>query len=242
MLGRDREKRLSQYITTDSKTGMIACIFCQKVPQAKCPSTRLHHLMEHIESVHLKIMRYKCKFCDKKYPRNFQLSTHLKLKHNVDSKNDPLNVPFSGNLVEKTHEDFDGVTDPVKIELSKLGRTKSRQDQHKRLFQYITTGKSLSEALIFASINPQYDDRLFIELQVQYMKIPSSNLGRTCCVQQLFLTFRTIFVQNMFSPCSAKRRASDKDLPVQIATGVSNVCLIEIVCNEKCMFNIASTL
>ena len=55
------------------------------------------------------------------------------------------------------------------------------------------TGKSLSEALIFASTNPQYDDRLFIELQVQYMKNTSSNLGRTC---------------------SAKRRGSDKDLPV----------------------------
>ena len=39
------------------------------------------------------------------------------------------------------------------------------------------TGKSLSEALIFASTNPQYHNRLFIELQVQYMKIPSSNLG-----------------------------------------------------------------
>ena len=77
------------------------------------------------------------------------------------------------------------------------------------------TGKSLSEALIFASTSPQYDDRLFIELQVQYMKIPSSNLGRTCCVQKLFLTFITIFVHNMFSPCPAKRRASDKDLPVQ---------------------------
>ena len=36
------------------------------------------------------------------------------------------------------------------------------------------TGKYLSEALILASINPQYDDRLFIELRVQYMKIPSS--------------------------------------------------------------------
>ena len=80
--------------------------------------------------------------------------------------------------------------------------------------QISSTGKSLSEALIFASTNPQYDNRLFIELQVQYMKIPSSNLGRTCCVQKLFLTFRTFFVHNMFSPCSAKRRASDKDLPV----------------------------
>ena len=62
------------------------------------------------------------------------------------------------------------------------------------------TGKSLSEALIFASTNPQYDDRLFIELQVQYMKIPSSNLGRTCCVQKLFLTVITFFLHNMFSP------------------------------------------
>ena len=99
---------------------------------------------------------------------------------------------------------------------------------HKTSFWYLTTvyklgqlaltGKSLSEALIFAS-NPQYDNRLFIELQVQYMKIPSSNLGRTCCVQKLFLTFRSIFVHNIFSPlgpCSAKRRASDKDLPVHI--------------------------
>ena len=84
------------------------------------------------------------------------------------------------------------------------------------------TGKSLSEALIFASTNPQLDDRWFIELQVQYMKILSSNLGRTCCVQKLFLTFRTIFVHNMFSPCSAKRRASDKDLPVS---------------EDKCQFN-----
>ena len=82
-------------------------------------------------------------------------------------------------------------------------------------FKKMFTGKSLSEALIFASTNPQYDNKLFIVLQVQYMKIPSSNLGRTCCIQKLFLTFRAIFVKNKFSPCSAKRRASDKDLPVQ---------------------------
>ena len=34
--------------------------------------------------------------------------------------------------------------------------------------------KSLSGALSFASTNPQYDDRLFIELRAQYMKIASS--------------------------------------------------------------------
>ena len=47
-----------------------------------------------------------------------------------------------------------------------------------RIFIYFkVTGKSLSEALIFASTNPQYDDTLFIELQLQYMKIPSSEHG-----------------------------------------------------------------
>ena len=43
-----------------------------------------------------------------------------------------------------------------------------------RLFNTCSTGKYLSEALILASTNPQYDDRLFIELRDQYMKIPSS--------------------------------------------------------------------
>ena len=38
----------------------------------------------------------------------------------------------------------------------------------------VCTGKYLSEALILASTNPQYDDRLFIELRVEYIKIPSS--------------------------------------------------------------------
>ena len=59
----------------------------------------------------------------------------------------------------------------------------------KFFFYRLFTGKSLSEALIFVSTNPHYVDRLFGELQVQYMKIPGST-------------------------CSAKRRASDKDLPV----------------------------
>ena len=69
------------------------------------------------------------------------------------------------------------------------------------------TAKSLWEAFIFASTNPQNDNRLFIDLQVQYMKIPSSNLGRKCCVQKLFLIFRTIFVHNMFSPMFCKKKS-----------------------------------
>ena len=39
----------------------------------------------------------------------------------------------------------------------------------------IDTGKSFSEALILASTNPQFDKRLFIE--VQHMKIASSKHG-----------------------------------------------------------------
>jgi hypothetical protein len=66
------------------------------------------------------------------------------------------------------------------------------------------TGKSFSKALIFASTHNMMTD---CSLNYNF---------NTCCVQKLCLTFRTIFVHNMFSPCSAKRRASDKDLPVQI--------------------------
>ena len=54
----------------------------------------------------------------------------------------------------------------------------------------LDTGKFFSEALILASTNSQYDKILFIELQVWYMKIASSehreNTGRTCCVHKLF--------------------------------------------------------
>ena len=45
-------------------------------------------------------------------------------------------------------------------------------------FSVLDTGKSLSEALILASTNPQYNDRLFIQLRVQYMKIARSEHGK----------------------------------------------------------------
>ena len=66
------------------------------------------------------------------------------------------------------------------------------------------TGKYFSEALILASTNPQYDKRLFIELQIQYMKIASSEHGENMLFTQIVfvLTFRTTYVHNMLSPCS----------------------------------------
>ena len=38
----------------------------------------------------------------------------------------------------------------------------------------VQVNKSMSEALILASTKPKYDNRLFIELQVQYEKTTSS--------------------------------------------------------------------
>ena len=49
------------------------------------------------------------------------------------------------------------------------------------------TGKSLSEALILTSTNPQYDNRLVIELPVQYIKTPSSeNEENVLCTKIVF--------------------------------------------------------
>ena len=49
------------------------------------------------------------------------------------------------------------------------------------------TGKSLSEAIILGSTNPQYDKRLFVDLPVQYMKTTQAqNMETTCYVQKLF--------------------------------------------------------
>ena len=63
----------------------------------------------------------------------------------------------------------------------------------------ILTGKSFSEALIRASTNQQYDKRLFIELQVQYMKIArSENVVCIDCSECQNKDKKPICVHNMF--------------------------------------------
>ena len=97
------------------------------------------------------------------------------------------------------------------------------------------TGKSLLEALILASINPQYDNRLFIELQVQHMKIQSSEhvvyincfqcryknkeqfMYTTCSELVAFMYWTGKSMNNLLSYCGlvdVRINASDKDLPV----------------------------
>ena len=95
------------------------------------------------------------------------------------------------------------------------------------------TGKSLLEALILASTNPQYDKRLFIDLQVQYMKITSSEhvvyitcsecqnknqfMYTTCSELVIFLYWSRNSMSNLLSYCGlvdARKSASEKDLPL----------------------------
>ena len=71
----------------------------------------------------------------------------------------------------------------------------------------LDTGKSLSEALIFASINPQYDNRLFIELPWKLHVLP---MFCTC-------SFHGNSMNNLLSYCGlvdARISAFEKDLPV----------------------------
>ena len=86
----------------------------------------------------------------------------------------------------------------------------------------------MSEAVILESVNPQYDERLFIEFQEKYKLT-------TCCVQKLFLyiffeiqnnictqhVLNSYFSRNSMNNLSSyygsinsRMTASDTDLPV----------------------------
>ena len=101
------------------------------------------------------------------------------------------------------------------------------------------TGKSLSEALIFASTNPQYDDRLFIDLKlltqintnsehVVYKKCfecqnknKKQSLYTTCSQLVFFLYWSRESMNNLSSYCGlidSRMSASEKDLPVYLSS------------------------
>ena len=58
---------------------------------------------------------------------------------------------------------------PNNLNLKIIIEKKIMKMEEPRLMLY--TGKFLSEALIFASTNPQYDDRLFIELLLLLLQV-----------------------------------------------------------------------
>ena len=82
-----------------------------------------------------------------------------------------------------------------------LGKRKSDEKTNENFID--DTGKSFSEALILASTNSQCDKRLFIELQVQYMKMQAQNMGRTWVEHVVHISCsecqnKNLCVQNMF--------------------------------------------
>ena len=101
-----------------------------------------------------------------------------------------------------------------------------------------STGKSFSEALILASVNPQYEKKC----SLIYQFLHENYKLRTFCVHKLFWMSKQkqkiVYVHNMFWACSfhvrtgksmnnllpycglvdARIRASEKDLPVQLET------------------------
>ena len=74
-------------------------------------------------------------------------------------------------------------------------------------FAHDCTGKSLSEALIFASNNLQYDDKLFIELQVQYMKIPSSEHKENMLCTEIVPDIENNFCTQHVLPMLCKKKS-----------------------------------
>ena len=65
--------------------------------------------------------------------------------------------------------------------LTKVSISSCQRNLMKTYHNEANTGKSLSEALILGSTNPQYVKRLFIDLPVQYMKTTSSEHGENMC-------------------------------------------------------------
>ena len=95
------------------------------------------------------------------------------------------------------------------------------------------TGKSLSETDILASRNPLFDNRLFIELQVQHMNylflfFHSKQFVHTTWAELYFFCNSKINLSPYYGLIDASMRASDTDLPVirdsrwRIST--SNIC------------------
>ena len=110
-------KKLAQYMVTDPETGLEACGFCQKVYKGSQSSVRKQNLTDHIYSVHLKVKRHKCRFCDNKFSSKSGLFNHVKSKH--PEENDKK------LQVKKENDFFEGSNDIKNVEKSHLYEEKS---------------------------------------------------------------------------------------------------------------------
>ena len=83
-----------------------------------------------------------------------------------------------------------------------------------KLFNFLIQVNFCQKLLFLHQLTHNMTTDCSLNYKFNTWKFQAQNMGRTCCVQKLILTFRTIYVHNMFSPCSAKIKASDKGLPV----------------------------
>ena len=80
------------------------------------------------------------------------------------------------------------------------------------------TGKSLSEALIFASTNPQYDNRLYINCSESQNKNKKHFVYTICSELAILMYWTRNSMKNLssyFGSINTKMIASDKEWPVQ---------------------------
>ena len=81
---------------------------------------------------------------------------------------------------------------PIELADVDVSLNKAKVFDEPTVFEPIgVTGKSSSEVLIYSSINPQYDNRLFHELRVQYKKITRSEHVKNMFFTQIVLNVPT---------------------------------------------------
>ena len=90
---------------------------------------------------------HRCEYCDMKFLSKKKLVEHLVNHKNLQQQQQP-----------ETQAVMLGQHQPEVAVMLGQQQPDVQQQQHPN------TGYSLSEALILATINPKYDDRLFVEL------------------------------------------------------------------------------
>ena len=137
-----------------------------------CGSKFAQHrsLSRHFQSFHKKKTSFQCSICDKVFGAKQTLERHLVSVHKYDP------TKLKEKFDEKKKHFRCPICDKAFAAKQTLERHCANVHKHEH---YLSTGKSFSEALILESVNPQYDERLFIEF-LEKCKFT------TCCVQILF--------------------------------------------------------
>ena len=105
-----------------------------------------------------KALRYKCQLCD---------NTNVYFNE-IDELKEHINAIHRTTKLEREDKRF-----KCSLCESKFPRSNDLRSHISSVhegIEAVSTGKSLSEALIFVSTNRQYDNRLFIELRLQCLK------------------------------------------------------------------------